>query len=809
MPKSTSPTARERERLDLPVASAHDRDDRETSPRSSSDPVLTAFAQLGAHRLRAKRGLITLSARDTEYILAEAGVGLGLQQDDDKNDPLWHGAVALKENCGLGMELVKIFCGDDEATPKYAFSLTLARTTGSPKNVLSRGSLIGMVIGTYIVVDDKPHEGLSEGEIEFLIDMGVTVMDHLEAQRLNQMQYRSERMTPQLRRQHFLSPMFHETVLSLLLTHLKEQTHLPPKISKELQEALLTKDLKAVFGRASNLIREAGGVDGTIFYDASISSFGAASQKDSMEQKAPGNFDVNEAKIRQYIDGRIQRNAQRKRISREAEAAALRKALPGARSRILVSIVGPEQERCISHELRSPLHGVLASVEFLQETEMTEVQTDMNPKAQSSDITENPVTIIMDVQWRPNWTFEVDAGAWRRILLNLFGNSMKQERSIYDGAESQRLRQGISKEFLKHHLYKPFAQEDSLAAGAGLGLSIVRHIIQDLEGEINFKSEQGVGTEATVKLPMVASLPSKQDMPDFVAQEWFGMEPGMTFTIDKTQFDVEVIMESGVSSLDDKLKSYESRPDNFGPSIVIILCEAYPQGLKAVSHGLLKVFYVPQPSNIKRNGNTSAPEAAPAPVQPPYVNLIPDALPTHQDWYNSSPAAYTSPTSDIPMPNAPAPVVTPLGFDRRTSIDTSVVNHKGGLRVLLVEDNEINLKLLVAYMRKLKLNHATAINGLEALNRYKEAQGGFDVIFMDISMPIMSGIESTRHIRRFEREQGLNPVALVALTGAANPTTRQEAFSSGVDLFLTKPVPMRSLKIMLDDLRNDGRRIGA
>lgn len=76
----------------------------------------------------------------------------------------------------------------------------------------------------------------------------------------------------------------------------------------------------------------------------------------------------------------------------------------------------------------------------------------------------------------------------------------------------------------------------------------------------------------------------------------------------------------------------------------------------------------------------------------------------------------------------------------------------------------------------------------------------------DISMPIMSGIESTRHIRRFERERDLEPVALIALTGAANPNTRQEAFSSGVDLFLTKPVPMKSLKIMLDDLKTGGRK---
>jgi CheY-like chemotaxis protein len=129
------------------------------------------------------------------------------------------------------------------------------------------------------------------------------------------------------------------------------------------------------------------------------------------------------------------------------------------------------------------------------------------------------------------------------------------------------------------------------------------------------------------------------------------------------------------------------------------------------------------------------------------------------------------------------------------------------LRVLLVEDNEINLKLLIATMRKLRITHSTATNGLEALNTYKDCHGAFDVIFMDISMPVMSGIDSTRHIRRFEREEGLEPTRLIALTGAANPNTRQEAFSSGVDLFLTKPVPMRELRGMLEDLRREATRI--
>jgi hypothetical protein len=52
------------------------------------------------------------------------------------------------------------------------------------------------------------------------------------------------------------------------------------------------------------------------------------------------------------------------------------------------------------------------------------------------------------------------------------------------------------------------------------------------------------------------------------------------------------------------------------------------------------------------------------------------------------------------------------------------------LRALLVEDNEINLRLLVAYMKKLKLSHSTATNGLEALETYKSSNGQFDVVFM-------------------------------------------------------------------------------
>jgi PleD family two-component response regulator len=83
----------------------------------------------------------------------------------------------------------------------------------------------------------------------------------------------------------------------------------------------------------------------------------------------------------------------------------------------------------------------------------------------------------------------------------------------------------------------------------------------------------------------------------------------------------------------------------------------------------------------------------------------------------------------------PRAAESPIKSSEELKIDSKFSNESGNIgsenmRVLLVEDNEINLNLLVAYMRKLKLDHATACNGLEALDIYKRARGGFDAIFM-------------------------------------------------------------------------------
>lgn len=410
----------------------------------------------------------------------------------------------------------------------------------------------------------------------------------------------------------------------------------------------------------------------------------------------------------------------------------------------------------ISHELRSPLHGVLASVEFLQETEMTEIQSDMvsnihasgkvlldtinhvldfskvNRKSKNktrltkksakrfkkakergiaedsiddrSDICvlseeviesiyaghrvkkhafgsntdrhlstitmDNPVTVIVDIEYRNQWAFDIDPGAWRRILMNLFSNAMKYTKTgfikisiaVEDDVASRNKQQrsnlilrvtdsgrGISQEFLKHQLFKPFKQEDSLASGAGLGLSIIRHIIQDLGGHIEFSSEQGTGTEAYVRIPLAAASPplSSISEPDIIAEvksvtngfkfslegferypdiseqptgmlssdveaamylkstttqvltTWFAMElSAMNSPFGTANTDLVVVMEAGMGKkpLNEILEPYcRNRDVGAKKPIAIVLCNNYHPAMKTEPHKVFNVFHLQQP----------------------------------------------------------------------------------------------------------------------------------------------------------------------------------------------------------------------
>lgn len=143
------------------------------------------------------------------------------------------------------------------------------------------------------------------------------------------------------------------------------------------------------------------------------------------------------------------------------------------------------------------------------------------------------------------------------------------------------------------------------------------------------------------------------------------------------------------------------------------------------------------------------------------------------------------------------------------------------INVLIVEDNIINLRLLEAFMKRLKVRWSTAMNGRDAVTKWRE--GGFHLVLMDIQMPVMNGLDATKEMRRLERVNSIgvfsnsasstptfangdgmdggapqiedslmntalfkSPVIIVALTASSLQSDRHEALAAGCNDFLTK-----------------------
>ena len=136
--------------------------------------------------------------------------------------------------------------------------------------------------------------------------------------------------------------------------------------------------------------------------------------------------------------------------------------------------------------------------------------------------------------------------------------------------------------------------------------------------------------------------------------------------------------------------------------------------------------------------------------------------------------------------------------------DAAAEPAEDALHVLIVDDNRINVDLLVKFMRKHKMSYGVAFDGKEALEKYQEScQSGkkrFHYVLMDIQMPIMGGLESTRRIREYEEDHELTPrTTVITLTAYASNEAKQEASASGADTYLPKPVKFSMLKGLLVD----------
>lgn len=115
--------------------------------------------------------------------------------------------------------------------------------------------------------------------------------------------------------------------------------------------------------------------------------------------------------------------------------------------------------------------------------------------------------------------------------------------------------------------------------------------------------------------------------------------------------------------------------------------------------------------------------------------------------------------------------------------------------ILLVEDNVVNQKVACVNLAKLKLDYEVADNGKIAIERFN--QRNFDIVLMDIQMPVMDGFETTHAIRQIERDKGLRPSIIIALTANALRGDREKYLQAGMDEYLSKPFSPEDLTDVL------------
>ena len=177
---------------------------------------------------------------------------------------------------------------------------------------------------------------------------------------------------------------------------------------------------------------------------------------------------------------------------------------------------------------------------------------------------------------------------------------------------------------------------------------------------------------------------------------------------------------------------------------------------------------------------------APISIQAPVSNPVPTQFPTPA-LPNGSPDIF--PSESTPRATHVGPSASP----KRNLNSAGQVNNPSGLRMLVVEDNEINRRLAVLMLEKLGHHFDIAKNGLEAVNAVEDKE--YDAILMDCHMPVMDGYEATRRIRQIAATTpGRGTPRIIAMTANAMTGERERCAAVGMDDYLAKPVDIGLLR---------------
>ena len=344
---------------------------------------------------------------------------------------------------------------------------------------------------------------------------------------------------------------------------------------------------------------------------------------------------------------------------------------------------------------------------------------------------------------------------------------------------------GMSEEFVSH-IFEPFEREQNSTIsgiqGTGLGMAITKNIVDMMNGTIEVTSKQGNGTECIVCLPLRLNGEKKvpQEIPELTGLRALVVDDDFN-TCDNVSCMLQQIglrAEWTLSGKEAVLRNRQALTRN-DPYCVYIIDWLLPD-----MNGVEVARRIRQETGRD----------------------VPIIVLTAYDWTDIEDEAREA--------GVTAFCSKPLFFSELRGCLYSVVNSdvkrqktdnaaEKSLRtghILLAEDNELNQEIAVTILEEAGFSVDVAANGQIAVDMLAASQAGYyQVILMDVQMPVMNGYEATKEIRRLA-DENLSSIPILAMTANAFEEDKQEALKSGMDGHIAKPIDINKLMEMLDQV---------
>ncbi len=402
-----------------------------------------------------------------------------------------------------------------------------------------------------------------------------------------------------------------------------------------------------------------------------------------------------------------------------------------------------------------------------------------------------------------------DESRLRQILINLIGNALKftekgavrisvdakmlENRYVELEVEVQDTGIGISRDKL-HMIFESFTQVDHSTTkkygGTGLGLTISKQLVELMGGHIEATSIIGEGTRICFHIPVPigsgeAMESRKQrefkDIKALVVDDRY--ENRLIIKQMLSKYDVQVMEaqdgEQALRIIDEERAKEE--PFN------IVICDDIMEGLQGfeVMNRIRTIYPKEQLPMIILSSDNGRGNHVKYPIEKVnYVLEKPIAAEVLKYKIHMS-IGHKMPVKTIDIRKG-------ASQKKQETIEQPSSHGQDKKRILLVDDFADNRTLVKAFLKKINAYIDEATNGQEAVTSY--TQQSYDLILMDIQMPVMDGYEATKKIRSHEFEKGLKRTPIIALSAYAYEQEVKKSFEAGCDEHMTKPIDKNRLK---------------